>query len=147
MYSMRAVCKCVDMGRKRGVGETWRSPTRRLLSAQKLPLHALSLSAYWCKRSSCSRHAIMLFGPKRAFSNVARALAWAYQTLMGSSMTWCMNSVPSAWGPEHSMWPRYMEGVRNAAAHCSRTSGSNSWLRTDTAGFPIFWSNHSVSRR
>ena len=44
MCSARAVCKCVDVGGKRGVGETWRSPTRRLLSAQKLPLHSLSLS-------------------------------------------------------------------------------------------------------
>ena len=43
VYSACAVCKCVDVGRKRGVGETWRSPTRRLLSAQKLPLHSLSL--------------------------------------------------------------------------------------------------------
>ena len=43
MYSARAVCKCVDIGGKRQVGETWRSPTRRLLSAQKLSLHSLSL--------------------------------------------------------------------------------------------------------
>ena len=43
VYSACAVCKCVDVGRKRGVGETWRSPTRRLLSTQKLPLHSLSL--------------------------------------------------------------------------------------------------------
>ena len=64
--------------------------------------------------------------PGRAFSNVARALAWAYQTLTDSSMTWRMNSVPSVWGPEHSMWARCMEGVRNAAAHCSRTAGSHS---------------------
>ena len=41
VYSARAVCKCVDVGGKRG-GETWRSSTRRLLSAQKLPLHSLS---------------------------------------------------------------------------------------------------------
>ena len=43
VYSARAGCKCVDIGGKRGVGETWRSPTMRLLSAQKLPLHSLSL--------------------------------------------------------------------------------------------------------
>ena len=36
------------------------------------------------------------------------------------------NSVPSVWGPEHSMWARCMEGVRDAAAHCSRTAGSHS---------------------
>ena len=41
--SARAVCKCVDIGGKRGVGETWRPPTRRLLSAQNLPLHSHSL--------------------------------------------------------------------------------------------------------
>ena len=42
MYSVRAVRKCVDIGRKRGVGETWRSPSWRQLSSQKLPLHSLS---------------------------------------------------------------------------------------------------------
>ena len=46
-----------------------------------------SLSACWCRRSSCNTHAIVLPGPKRAFNNVARALVWAYQTLMDSSMT------------------------------------------------------------
>ena len=46
-----------------------------------------SLSACWCRRSSCNTHAIVLPGPRQAFSNVARALAWAYQTLMDSSMT------------------------------------------------------------
>ena len=40
-------------------------------------------------------------------------------------MTWRMNSVPSVWGPEHSIWARCMEGVRNAAAHCSKTAGSH----------------------
>ena len=43
MYSARTVCKCVDIGGERGVGETWRPPTRGPLSAQKLPLHSLSL--------------------------------------------------------------------------------------------------------
>ena len=33
LYSTHAVCECVDIGGKRGVGEIWRSPTRRLLSA------------------------------------------------------------------------------------------------------------------
>ena len=95
--------------------------------------HSLSLSACWCRRSSCSTHAIVLLGPRRAFNNVARALAWAYQTLMDSSMTLRMNSVPSVWGPEHPMWARYMEGVRKAAANCSGTAGSHSWWCTDTA--------------
>ena len=58
-----------------------------------------SCSACWCRRSSCNAHAIVLPGPRRAFSSVARALAWAYQTRMDSSTTWRMNSVPSAWGP------------------------------------------------
>ena len=61
-------------------------------------------------------------------------------------MTWRMNSVPSVWGPEHSMWARCMEGVSNAAAHCSKTAGSHSWLCIDTARLPTFWSNHSASR-
>ena len=39
-----------------------------------------------------------------------------------------------------------MEGVRNAAAHSSRTAGSHSWLRTDAARLPIFWSSHAASR-
>ena len=42
MSSARAMCKCVDIGRMRGVGETWWPPTRRLLSTQKFPLHSLS---------------------------------------------------------------------------------------------------------
>ena len=78
---------------------------------------------------------------------MASALAWVYQTLMDSSTTWRMNSVPRVWGPEHYMWARCMEGVRNAAAHCSKTAGSHSWLRTDTARLPTFWSSHSASRR
>ena len=40
---MRAVCRCVVIGRKRGVEETWMPPTRRMLSSQKFPLHSLSL--------------------------------------------------------------------------------------------------------
>ena len=60
-------------------------------------------SACWCRRSSCNTHAIVLFGPSRAFSSVARALVWAYHTLMDSSMTWCTNSVPSVWGLEQSV--------------------------------------------
>ena len=43
MCSARAVCTCVDISGKRGVGETWRPPTRRLLSAQKFLLYSLSL--------------------------------------------------------------------------------------------------------
>ena len=43
VYNARTLCKCADIGVKRRVGETWRAPTRRLLSAQKLPLHSLSL--------------------------------------------------------------------------------------------------------
>ena len=97
-----------------------------------------SLSACWCRRSSCNTHAIVLLGPTRAFSNVARALAWAYQTLMDSLMTVRMNFVPSAWGPDHSMWAHCMEGVRKAAAHCSIIAGSHSWWRTDVVRFPTF---------
>ena len=73
----------------------------------------LPLSACWCRHSSCNTHAIVLLGP---FSNVVPALAWAYQTLMDSSMALRMNSVPGVWGPGHSMWARCMEGVRKAAA-------------------------------
>ena len=39
----RAVCKCVVIGGERGGGETWMSPTRRLLSSQKFPLYSHSL--------------------------------------------------------------------------------------------------------
>ena len=69
-----------------GVGETWMSPTRRILSSQKFTLHSLSLRLL-CRRSSYNTHAIVLLGPRRAFSNVARALAWAYHTLMDFLMT------------------------------------------------------------
>ena len=106
-----------------------------------------SRSACWCRRSSCNAHAIVLPGPRRASSSVARALAWAYQTRMDSSMTWRRNSVPSAWGPVHSRWASYMEGVRRAAAHCSSTAGSHSWWRTGAARGPTFWSSHAASRR
>ena len=58
-----------------------------------------SRSACWCRRSSSNAHAIVLPGPRRAFSSVARALAWAYQTCMDSSMTWRRNSVPSRGAP------------------------------------------------
>ena len=54
-----------------------------------------SLSACWCRRSSHNTHAIVLLGPRRAFTNVARALAWAYQTVMDSLIMWRMNSVPA----------------------------------------------------
>jgi hypothetical protein len=70
-----------------------------------------------------------------------------FQTLMDSSITWRMNSVPSVWGPKHSIWARCMEGVRKAAAHCSTTVGSHSWWRTEAARFPTFWSSHSASHR
>ena len=40
-----------------------------------------SRSACWCRRSSCNAHAIVLPGPRRAFSSVARALAWATGTV------------------------------------------------------------------
>ena len=53
-------------------------------------------------------------------------------------MTLRMNSVPSVWGLEHSMWARCMEGVRKAAAYCPIITGSHSWWRTDTARFPTF---------
>ena len=43
-----------------------------------------SRSACLCRRSMCNTYAIVLFRPRRAFSNVARALAWAYQTLVDS---------------------------------------------------------------
>ena len=43
MSTMRAVCKCVVIGGKRGVGETWVYRSRRLLSSQKFPLYSLSL--------------------------------------------------------------------------------------------------------
>ena len=78
--------------------------------------------------------------PHPALSNVACALAWVYQTVMDSLITVRMNSVPSVWGPEHSMWARCMEGVRKAATHCSSTVGSHSWPRTEAARFPTFWS-------
>ena len=74
MCSARAVCKCVVIGGKRGVGEPRCHPPGDNCcprSSRCTP----SLSACWCRRSSCNTHAIVLPGPKRAFSNVARALA------------------------------------------------------------------------
>ena len=58
-----------------------------------------------------------------------------------------MNSVCNVWGPEHSMWACYRERVCNAAAHCSKTTGSHSRLHNDTTRLPTFWSGQSVSRR
>ena len=39
-----------------------------------------------------------------------------------------------------------MEGVRNAVAHYSRTAGSHSWVCTDAAQLPTFWSSHGAIR-
>ena len=108
MSSARAVCKCVVIGGKRGVGETWVLRSRRQLSSQKFVLTP-SLSACWRRRSSGNTHAIVLLGPRQAFSNVARALAWAYQTpgtqpmgrageYSGCGVVWC--GVPKALLPK-----------------------------------------------
>ena len=124
MSRARCVRVCF-MRRKAGMGRPGGPPPGhgcQPTSSCGTPSH----SACKCRRSSCNTHAIVLFGPTQAFSSVARALARAYYTLMDSSMTWHMNSVPSVWGPEQSMWARCMEGVRTAAAHCSRTAGSHS---------------------
>ena len=143
--SVRTVCKCVVLGGNRGKGRPGGHPLGLCCQARS-SCRTPSRSACWCRRSSCNTHAIVLFGPKRAFSNVPRDLAWAYQTLMDFSMTWWRNSVPSVWGPQHSMRARYMEGVHNVAAHCSRTAGSQSWLHTEAAQFPTLRSSHSASR-
>ena len=69
----RAVCMCVGPGGERGSREDLvGSPYSR--SSRCTP----SRSTCWCRRSSCNAHAIVLPGPRRAFSSVARALAWAY---------------------------------------------------------------------
>ena len=44
------------------------------------------------------------------------------------------------------MWARCMEGVRKAAAQSSTIVGSHSWLHTEVARFPSFWSSHSATR-
>ena len=80
-------------------------------------------------------------------SNVAQALVWAHHTLMDSSLTWRMNSVPNVWCPEHSMWACCMEGVHKAAAHSSKTADFHSSLRTNTARLPTLCSSHSASCR
>ena len=77
--SVRAVCKSVVLGGKWGKGRLGGHPLGlgcQPTSSCGTPSH----SAYWCwcRHSSCNTHAIVLFGPRRAFSNVARALAWAY---------------------------------------------------------------------
>ena len=91
----RAPCVSVWLSAERGVagkpGCNTLGVCCHLRSSRCTP--SLSLSACWCRRSSCNTHAIVLLGPKRAFSNVARTLAWAYHTLMDSSMTLRMNSV------------------------------------------------------
>ena len=62
-----------------GAGGTWSSPPWRRFSLEELVLYPLSLRLLVrCRRSSCNTHAIVLPAPRRAFSNVARALAWAY---------------------------------------------------------------------
>ena len=78
MCCVRAVCKCVVLGRKeRESGEPGRHPPGDCLHSRSSRCTP-SLSACWCRRSSCNTHAIVLPGPRRAFSNVARVLAWAY---------------------------------------------------------------------
>ena len=46
----------------------------------------------------------MLLGPRQAFSNVALALAWVYQTMMDSSMTWRMNDSLALAGGTFAVW-------------------------------------------
>ena len=74
--SARAVRQCVVIGGKRGSrGKPGCYPLgdrRHPRSSRYTP----SLSACWCRRSSCNTHTIVLPGPRRAFGNVARALAW-----------------------------------------------------------------------
>ena len=62
--------------------------------------------------------AIELFGPNRAFSNVARTLARAHQLWRDCSIT----PPPPMYEArlEHSMCACFKEGVRNVAAHCSK---------------------------
>ena len=142
----RTVRKCVDISGKRGLGETWRSPTKRLLLAQKLPLNSLSLRLLvQAQLLQHPRHrAVRAQG---GLQQRGTRLGVGVSDSMDSSVTWRMYFVPTVWGLEHSMWARCMEGVCNAATHCSRTAGSHSWLRTDAARLPTLWSNHSASRR
>ena len=73
MCSVHTVCKCVVFGRKWGKGRPGGHPPGlgcQPTSSRGTP----SRSTCWCKRSSCKTHAIVLFGPRRAFSNVARAV-------------------------------------------------------------------------
>ena len=125
MYSACTVCKCVDIGGKRGVGEIWRSPTKQLLSAQKLLWHSLSLRllvrAHLLQYPH--HHAVRA---QAGLQQRGAHLGLSYQTLMDSLMTWRMNSLPGVWGPKYSMRARCMERVRNVAAHCSKTTGSHS---------------------
>ena len=82
---------CVLCARRVYVCRSWRRegepgrPGRLALgdrSYSRSPRCTPSRSACWCRRSSCNALAIVLPGPRRAFSSVARALAWAYQTRM-----------------------------------------------------------------
>ena len=144
---VRVVCNCADVARKeREPGEPGREPPGDCLHSESCRCTP-SLSACKCRRSSYNTHAIVLPRPRRAFSNVARTLAWPYETHMDSLMTWCMNSVPGAWGPVHSMCARCIWGVRKAPAHYSSTAGSQCWWSTRAARVPTFRLSHALSRR
>ena len=71
----RGVCVRTSLAERGGVGKKpgWHPRGGRCYS--RSPRCTPSLSACWCRRSSCNAHAIVLPGPRRAFSNVARALA------------------------------------------------------------------------
>ena len=133
MYSVRVVCKCVDIGGKRGSRGNLEVTHQATAISPEAPA-ALPLSP------PAGAGALMQH-PRHC---AVRAQAGLQQrgTRLGVGVPDSdgllddmarRNSVHSVWGLEHSMWARFLEGVRNAAAHYSGTAGSHSWLRTDTA--------------
>ena len=86
---MQRACVSVWLSAERGgVGETWLSPSWRLPSSQELSLHSLSLRLL-VQAQLLQHHAIVLLGPRRAFSNLAHALAWAWRGVVWCGVVWC----------------------------------------------------------
>ena len=73
---VRALCASVfRKGRRAGRGRPGGSPPGHR-SWPRGSCGTPSLSACWCRRSSCNTHAIELFGPNRASSSVASLNSW-----------------------------------------------------------------------
>ena len=126
-----AMCASVFHVAEGGNGETWRPPTRPWLLAQEFPRDSLPL-----RRSVRAQPGLQQRGTR-----LGVGVPYPDGLLDDAAHEFC----PQCMGPG-AVWAHCMEGVRTAAAHCPRTAGSHSWLRTGAAWRPTLQSSHVASR-